>query len=829
MISSKRVLAELGQIKSQSCASERPPERRVESGSMPSLSRPRGPMSTSRGNEVIVYSLTGCRHCLASKAAISEKGLSYREVLVDEYPFGVRDWLTQKTGKTSLPQIFFGSLYVGGNDELQRAIKDSRTWSLLLEELNGDVNSEDDLPWIPPNSERVSRTGDSNVPCSKDPAAELIDVLRDSVDVRIFCKAQSLFCRHRAGTFTGKQVLQWISSRDGGESFCSPQKIADDLVSRRFISPVGKEEGDRERLEVDAVYVITEDTKHVRISICSTDAFYGVDFSEPVVIVTKEKRSTGSGKEKYWVRERKEKYWLNPSALNSGPPPTCRPVEMETLGRAIRTTISKVVEEFLDSGSQYNPTGHAFVVDATSMEFFTAPVMPSDRTFVRVFDPARSQCFFHAFPCAFSDMTSTVSSGGGGGMLGAGGTTALGPSPAGAPSGYALHPQTQTEVPDHEEIYRLVEELREPETREAALVQLSKKRDVVNDFLGPVLWHSFGTIPILLHEIVSIYPWVQPPRLSATQSNRVCNALALLQTVASHPETRTAFLQANIPLYLYAFLHMTSQERPFEYLRLTSLGVIGSLVKTDEREAVDFLLNTEIIPLCLQIMEKGSDLSKTVATFIVSKILLDPKGLNYICQTYERFSHVAMILGKMVLLLAKEPSLRLLKHVIRCYLSLSENNRAREALRQCIPDPLKDDTFQVVLKDDRNAKAWLMNLHVNAPENQRRGLLAFFINVYNSLVIHATVVRGKPSNDVARYRFFTTSGYIIGGYWFTLDDIENGILRGNRKSPLALFSAPFKEKDSRCALIVRGGEPRIHFALNCGAKSCPPVRTYSGQ
>jgi len=33
-----------------------------------------------------------------------------------------------------------------------------------------------------------------------------------------------------------------------------------------------------------------------------------------------------------------------------------------------------------------------------------------------------------------------------------------------------------------------------------------------------------------------------------------------------------------------------------------------------------------------------------VATFILQKILLDETGLSYICQTYERFSHVAMIL-----------------------------------------------------------------------------------------------------------------------------------------------------------------------------------------
>ena len=36
---------------------------------------------------------------------------------------------------------------------------------------------------------------------------------------------------------------------------------------------------------------------------------------------------------------------------------------------------------------------------------------------------------------------------------------------------------------------------------------------------------------------------------------------------------------AQVPLFLYPFLNTSSKTRPFEYLRLTSLGVIGALVK----------------------------------------------------------------------------------------------------------------------------------------------------------------------------------------------------------------------------------------------------------
>jgi CCR4-NOT transcription complex subunit 9 len=206
-------------------------------------------------------------------------------------------------------------------------------------------------------------------------------------------------------------------------------------------------------------------------------------------------------------------------------------------------------------------------------------------------------------------------------------------------SGYSdTHTHTQSHTPslhphqhimglqEESKIYSLVIDLTDPNAREAALLELSKKREQYEE-LALVLWHSFGEflvlvllalivlcrtlmmwlcwngtgiMPALLQEIVSVYPLLSPPNLTAHVSNRVCNALALLQCVASHPDTRQLFLNgrfrawvglvgfgltfwflmtAHIPLFLYPFLNTTSKTRPFEYLRLTSLGVIGALVK----------------------------------------------------------------------------------------------------------------------------------------------------------------------------------------------------------------------------------------------------------
>ncbi|KAL2257260.1 hypothetical protein VTK26DRAFT_420 [Humicola hyalothermophila] len=253
--------------------------------------------------------------------------------------------------------------------------------------------------------------------------------------------------------------------------------------------------------------------------------------------------------------------------------------------------------------------------------------------------------------------------------------------------GHAAETSLESSVSeDNRRTLQYIADLLNENTREAALLELSKKREQVPE-LALILWHSFGVMTSLLQEIISVYTLLSPSQLTAAASNRVCNALALLQCVASHNETRTLFLNAHIPLFLYPFLNTTSKSRPFEYLRLTSLGVIGALVKNDSSEVINFLLTTEIIPLCLRIMETGSELSKTVAIFIVQKILLDDNGLNYICATYERFYAVGTVLSNMVAQLVEQQTARLLKHVVRCFLRYANNHIRTPRPLSCLRFP----------------------------------------------------------------------------------------------------------------------------------------------
>ena len=111
------------------------------------------------------------------------------------------------------------------------------------------------------------------------------------------------------------------------------------------------------------------------------------------------------------------------------------------------------------------------------------------------------------------------------------------------------------------------------------------------------------------------------------------------------------------------------------------------------------------------------------------------------------------------------------------------------------------------------------------PHHQQR---TFWINLYNVLTLQAVVEHGHPgSNPLKQLPFFTRKNWVIGPHRFSLDDIEHGILRGNRRNPFFPFK-PFEAADPRLGWSLPL-EPRIHFALNCGAKSCPPIGVYTAE
>ena len=80
---------------------------------------------------------------------------------------------------------------------------------------------------------------------------------------------------------------------------------------------------------------------------------------------------------------------------------------------------------------------------------------------------------------------------------------------------------------------------------------------------------------------------------------------------------------------------------------------------------------------------------------------------------------------------------------------------------------------------------------------------AAYINLYNLLVIDQVVKNYPTTSPTSIAGFFDANKVLVGDKKMTLNDLENNIIRPSYK------------------------DPRVHFALVCGAKSCPPIQNFA--
>ena len=254
---------------------------------------------------------------------------------------------------------------------------------------------------------------------------------------------------------------------------------------------------------------------------------------------------------------------------------------------------------------------------------------------------------------------------------------------------------SKKEHKDEELIIKWISEIKNESTRTKAIENLTKFREKNNN-LSIYLWYSRGTIAILLQEIISTYQYLSSSKLSLERSNKICAVINLFDCIASQNKTRNEFLESQIPIFLYPFLNNTNKTKHYEYLKLTSLNVIGTLVKSNDPKIISFLINTQITPLLLKIMEKGSELSRTMACCIVYKVVQDDYGIKYICEKKERYNGIIQFMRVMM---KNKFSQRLIKYILKTFLRLSENKDARYILKNEVLKDIKNESFIRCLDD----------------------------------------------------------------------------------------------------------------------------------
>lgn len=141
------------------------------------------------------------------------------------------------------------------------------------------------------------------------------------------------------------------------------------------------------------------------------------------------------------------------------------------------------------------------------------------------------------------------------------------------------------------------------------------------------------------------------------------------------------------------------------------------------------------------------------------------------------------------------------------------------------------EQFLQNIKDNRNTDKQVSILEKSTLEELTNQLktdeqkIAFWVNIYNAFI--QVTLQKNPKLYEDRGSFFKTERIKIAGELLSFDDVEHGIIRKSRsKVSLGYLRKAFRPKWER-KLRVNDIDWRIHFALNCGAKSCPPVAIYS--
>eukprot|EP01125_Pyxidicula_operculata_P009581 TRINITY_DN3150_c0_g1_i2.p1 TRINITY_DN3150_c0_g1~~TRINITY_DN3150_c0_g1_i2.p1 ORF type:complete len:646 (+),score=135.98 TRINITY_DN3150_c0_g1_i2:256-2193(+) len=193
-------------------------------------------------------------------------------------------------------------------------------------------------------------------------------------------------------------------------------------------------------------------------------------------------------------------------------------------------------------------------------------------------------------------------------------------------------------------------------------------------------------------------------------------------------------------------------------------------------------------------------------------VVIDPKSLYRFYIDDNR----KILNSKYLLMADSRPPLDVMNdiyhHLVKLFKSTTDND-----MKNIAKSPQYEDFCELCLELQRVSLAKLS-------DTERK---VFFINIYNILAVHAQISissRSFKGNSNRGWAMLGLMGYIIAGHEFTLNDIEHGVLRSNRKHPKTQKKL-FKEDDPRLEFCVKEFDSRIHFSLVTAPKTYPKLHT----
>lgn len=145
------------------------------------------------------------------------------------------------------------------------------------------------------------------------------------------------------------------------------------------------------------------------------------------------------------------------------------------------------------------------------------------------------------------------------------------------------------------------------------------------------------------------------------------------------------------------------------------------------------------------------------------------------------------------------------------------------------PNKLSQEILET-LKEGQDATPLIDQLAAYEPAQlvaalqTREEQLAFWVNTYNAMVQY--LLTRNPELFDNSSSFFSTPSFTVAGHTMSPNEMEHGIIRGGENRFGLGFIPQFFQNKFERTFKIKGGDSRVHFALNCGAADCPPVEIY---
>ncbi|EPR79231.1 Cell differentiation protein Rcd1 [Spraguea lophii 42_110] len=216
------------------------------------------------------------------------------------------------------------------------------------------------------------------------------------------------------------------------------------------------------------------------------------------------------------------------------------------------------------------------------------------------------------------------------------------------------------------------------------------------------IW-CYGTMPlVLLDEVVKSYLVFDYKEIPEEEYNKAVMVLNVLQTLVEDRLVRREFIFTDFPIFILPFLNSRKFTRELESSRLAALGVIGTLVKDGDVDIINYLKDTDIVPLTLKTMDSGSEISKAISGYIFLKILQTRDGLESLTARFEKFMLICDVINSMITNAIKKSSKRILTPALQCLRKILDIKQVKRALKSEIPPFLKDLQIKELLRNDAN-------------------------------------------------------------------------------------------------------------------------------